>query len=421
MDVKKANDLFKSAKKADLIKLIVEISKLNPELDKWIVNYTQKDTDKQTKNLREDELKGYFREIDKFVSASFKRNYVTSKEFSKTQEYINIAKDEFENNEYSWTFKKWFLDKISKNFCEYKILCHEHLLDLCHVLCKTKEEKIYFADHVSLLVPSIYRYEFADFYLEAGEDGKFIDLLSSTNDESSNNLRLYKYYKDNNNDEKALSTLEKFSSPNRGPYREIFPFIIEEFKALNSDKRIDNYVNKLGKDLQFDFYIMFFNSLDSSDYDNRKKYLFKIIETGNVNQAVEYFNLSDKILNEEDYKKYCLDILDIIRKKDVSTYISLLAEQNLLSELLDFYFNNYDEPFDNAPASFSNRQSCDNFCLFIWDNITKNINDLDVKLLIKYLYLIKKLRCSNKMTPIWRLEIKEFQAAHEDKIGGIKF
>jgi len=333
--------------KKDLYELVQTLLNRNSKVRKlileWFMNKS-KDTEdinrKQVSKALNDELLWeHWHDAKPMISKFNEYGGGPEDEVEECCVYLNRIEKLAENGEISTEVKCEFLDELFEEYNVGNSGFEDRIIELCFILCKTKEEWQYFVkklgeeptDWRNGLIMSILKKHLKD-------DDAYLKMRKDDLHYGMDYWDMADFYIGKGDQKKAVEVAEEGLSKGDGNLTELLKFLSDHY-AKSQDtanlERIVQYAIKKESDEREMLNRLFEYYKAQSDYENAKRALLKAFDyvegaryIPEVRSYVHY-NKMKQFLNEADWKKIEPKIIKEVKKKDPEDYLRICHDKNM--------------------------------------------------------------------------------------------
>ena len=215
----------------------------------------------------------------------------------------------------------------------------DSLVDAAMEMCVAKEEKIYLADCLSDRGNFYYRGLAANIYLENGEDQKFLKNKKANLQYGSDYLELAEFYKKHGEQEKALQIVLEGLEKANGRLDEIYRYLFDYYRKKQDQAALEKLYKtseKRRRDQDTITELMYQYYTEQGDYENQKRILIKLISVSDRGDLYKLYQKCKAVLKAEDFDKEEQNILDVIKKSNLSVYFDILMDKGETGEVMEY-------------------------------------------------------------------------------------
>ena len=356
MDKKNLLEIVGNVEKGDLIEIICFLVNKNPKLERNLLEYCQKNSIFENKMfITEQQLLQGWENSKKLINELDETVFYYEYEISPTEDNLFSQLEEImeiiNQNEISWETKKKILlevlNYIFSEHSEYYDCCNleEWFMNLVETLCQTKEEKRYLVDYIIENGVSGYSEWIASIYREIGEDEKYLEIRKANLNTTEQYWELLQYYEEKNKKDLALETALKGLEKGIGGIEEIFGYLFKFYSKGHNDEILEELYDKAMKKnrnyAKFEITELMYNYYKkNNDYEKMKNLLLRLVELAQYDNLLDLYKKCQNELSKEDFELHEQQIINIIKNKDVSTYLKICLEKNNKKEVLNYLQKN---------------------------------------------------------------------------------
>ena len=152
-------------------------------------------------------------------------------------------------------------------------------MDHCEMLCKTRDEKLYLAERLKASASDYYKTYAAKMFLKLGKEDEFLEVQSQNLRYGEDYIRLAEYYRDKQDEEKAIRIMEQALQKAEGRMDTVYNWLFRTYRRKKQDAKIDAlYRMAVSKNKDVDTMTQLMYEHYKDDYDRKKEYLLKLAE-----------------------------------------------------------------------------------------------------------------------------------------------
>ncbi len=342
MDKKTVTEMLQDAGKNDLIDIIAKMSASSHKAEKIIIDWCKNSNPKYQKKAIEMELEGLWQQARTIISEF--NAYGGGPEFQEEEACDNLWKmDEIvQEHDISWESRGSILDEMLEEFNIGNSGFDDILIDVASSFCKSREEKIYFADALAKGNNSYYRDYAAHIYQELGDDEQFLQLKIANLRYGSDYVEIAKYYEKAGNRKKQLEYIWTGLEKSTGRLDELIDYAAQIYRKEKNEaelKHLYEFARKTGADINIAAIAgqIYKYSEKKGDYGSQKKMLLVLLDTCEKSVAKKWFKLCKSKFHPEDWEEEYENILEKIRKKDTKFYLDICMETGREDVVLKYF------------------------------------------------------------------------------------
>ena len=318
----------------ELFKIIAKLSSRNDKADSWLLEYCQKiEGGENEKFIAIKRLNHYWKVAREIIKEANK--YGGTHNENKGYKTLRKIEELVEEYEFSWEERQPIVDEMMVEFYEGNSGFEDTLVDMCLLLCRTDEEKLYLADKLKKSQSNYYRTYAANIFKEYGQESEFEETLSKNLQYGSDYIKLADYYKKKKQRDKAVQLVEEAVEKAQGRMDEVYEWLIKEYKKNNEEKKIIAlYKKALKKKWNLDAMVDLMCQYYKDDYEKRKPYLLKTVEVCGYSEVKNCYDRCQRELKTDDFKKERSHLQDIVKDRNISQYLDILMEEHREEEVL---------------------------------------------------------------------------------------
>lgn len=343
MDKKMINRLIGKFDKKQLQELVAYIVSANESAQETLLDYCmKKDVDVKSDNhtlIIENKVRRYWEKAAQIIEEF--DMYGGGPESDEDDAYAaleDMAKL-MEDNEVSWSVRKEILDQMLDFVESDNSGFTDYLMDIAVLMCKSKQENLYLADFLTEKANSYYRGVAARIYLENGEDQKFIENKKANLQYGSDYLELATYYEKHHDSEKAVKIVLEGLDRTDGRLDEIYEYLFRYYEKNKDETALEKLYAGSGKRNRNQDTItelMHQHYQEKGDYEKQKEALIKLISCCDNRQLYQLYQQCREELSEEDFNKKESQIMNIIKKRNLSSYFDILIDKCETKEVIEY-------------------------------------------------------------------------------------
>ena len=327
MDTETAKKLLKETKREELIQMITSMANSSEEAEEWFLDYCHKTgKNKEESLLVQEQISHYWGIAWDIIDDA--NTYGGTRRESEGYDALYKINELAESCDLPWEFKKRIVDGMMEQFRYGNSGFEDSLIESCRYLCKRGEEKLYLADQLSKSSSHFYRNDAADLYLECGEGEKFKALQKENLEYAEDYIRLAEYYKSKGMREEAIRFAEEAIDSAEGRMDELYTWLFKEYEASGQEEKILQLYKKAKKKYRnFDTLTSLLYAHYRDDYEKKKPYLLETAESCADREAGKWYEECKNVLKAEDFREVQDHLLQLLKKKDLGTYLKTRIEE----------------------------------------------------------------------------------------------
>lgn len=408
MDKKTVNKMLEGATKKDFIEIISKLSRFSTDAEQIIIDWCKTNNEENKMRAIVIELNNRWTEARKIISEF--NAYGGGPESDEADAADDLWKIESLVKKYdiAWEVRVRILDEMMEEFNIGNSGFDDLLIDIAASLCKTKEEKRYFADILSNGNSNYYKGYAARIYKSIGDNDDFLNTMLNNLRYGSDYIEVAKYYRKRNDRQKALDYIWQGMEKSSGRLDELIDYAAPIYIKEENDtelRRMYQFVLNTNWDINIVAMAkqLYQYAKKKQDYDSEKRMLLLILDTCDKSEMKKWFEVCKKELSEEDWQNEYNNILGKIKKKNEKFYLDICMQTGKECVVLeslqnahhgyDFWDLDYNEYFSKRLFT----KYPDEVLALYWRDVNlllsqaKNKNyELAVKLLRKIKSLMKK-------------------------------
>lgn len=343
IDKKTIISLLGKFDKKQLQELIVYIVNADESAKELLLDYCQKkaadvNTDNHTLII-ESKMRQYWKKaaqiIEEFDMYGGGPEADEDVAYTTLEEMANLLED----NEVSWIVRKEILDEMLGFVSSDNSGFTDYLMDIAVIMCINRQESIYLADFLIENANSYYRGLAAKIYLENGEEQKFIESKKANLHYGSDYLELAAYYKKHNDMETALKIVLEGLDKADGRLDGIYEYLFRYYEKNGNEAALEKLYAQSAKrnrnqdtitELMHEYY------QKKGYYEKQKGTLLKLLSCCDTRELYKLYQKCRQELSNEDFRKEDPAILDMIKKRNLSTYFDILMDKGEKKEVIAY-------------------------------------------------------------------------------------
>ena len=180
-------------------------------------------------------------------------------------------------------------------------------------------------------------------YKELGMDSRYVEARKANLIYGSDYIELSYYYKKRNQNDLALKVVLDGLNNCDGRLDKIYHYLFQAYEGENNETALwELYQTALKKNRNLDTIteLMYGYYKNQHDYDKQKEMLLCMVRCCKREQAMTWYKKCVEELNESDLRIKELEVLSIIKKVNLSTYLDICLEKGNRAEVLEQIQNN---------------------------------------------------------------------------------
>ncbi|MDD5616082.1 MAG: hypothetical protein PHH85_07755 [Candidatus Methanoperedens sp.] len=374
----------------DMYDLVQTLLNKNPDVRKSILEWFM-DKSKDMKNiskklvsqaLNEERLWEYWCDAKSIISQFNEYGGGPEDEEEECCSYLDHIEELAEKGDISTEVKCEFLDELFEEYNVGNSGLEDKMMELCFILCKTKEEWQYFVKKLGE-VPTKWRNErimvIQKEYLQ--DDDAYLKLRKDELHYGMDYWDLAEFYIGKSDHKKAVEVAEEGLLKGDGRLTELLIFLSDHYAKSRDTANLERIVQFAIKkksdekemlDRLFEYYKA------QSEYEHAKKALLLAFEyvkgpgyIPEVRSHVHY-NKMKKFLTKADWREIEPKIVNKVREKDMEDYMRICLDKNMKKEVVDILLG----PQKKRPDSgfFSDREyDFDEFAIRLKEEFPEDI------------------------------------------------
>lgn len=252
---------------------------------------------------------------------------------------LEIVGELLENNVASWKIRRSVLDEMLEFVASDNSGFTDYLVDIAVILCTTKEENMYLAEYLERYGSSYYKKMAARIFLSNGEDEKFLESKKANLNYGSDYLELAQYYERHGDKEQAVKIVQAGLEKANGRLDEIYAYLFQYYRKNNDGLSLEKLYDGAEKrkwnqdkitELMHGYY------KEKNNYEKQKETLLSLLKCVSESKLIELYQDCKKELTEEDFSSNEIDILKIIKKRNLTTYFDIILDKGESREVLKY-------------------------------------------------------------------------------------
>ena len=430
MDINSARKLLANQSTDDLIKIIVNLANISEDAEEWLLNYCDQHGKVADEGLiLKKQIEHYWYVAEEIIDEANMYGGTSDDKESTCCCALFTIDDLASKNKHrlEWDFRKSIIDSMMTQFHVGNSGFEHNLMDSCLNLCEKKDEYLYLAGEIGESSEDYFRNLAAELYLKYGEGERFAELQSRNLHYGEDYIRLADYYMQQKQNDKAVKLVEEAIDKAKGALSDVYQWLGNEYKKHGQeDKLIRLYNTALKRKKDIDTISAFMYEYYKNDYDKKKPYLLKTMETCDSSSAKAWFEECRFVLLPEDYEKESNRLHALLKEKSLKDYLQVRIDEGEKAEVLKYlqenpitvwgYYSNAD-----LGHKFS-KQLADAFpkeiCTLYWNECESLCDTADKKYYPQAVSVLKEI-CSicrkSEMETEWQTEFDSFLERHRRK------
>ncbi len=351
MDKKTVETMLQGAVKKDYIEIISKMTICSADAEQIVLEWCKKNNKDQKDNAYEIELGNLWNEAREVIHEF--NCYGGGPEDDEETAADNLWKmDEIvKKHKISWTVRETILDEMLDEFYVGNSGFDDLLIDVAESFCKKKEEKRYLADALAKGDSNYYRGYAVQLYHAIGDEDAFLQTRLDNLRYGTDYIEVAAYYAEKGDSEKELEYIWKGLENSNGRLDELVNYIAPIYREEKNEKELERLYQFI-LNTQWNINIiaiakhLYEYSREVGDYGSKKKMLLLILDTCDKNEIKEWFKLCKKELTEEDWQREYVNVLEKVRKKDLTFYLDICMETGKEDVVLE-YLQKQDHGYDH--------------------------------------------------------------------------
>ena len=240
MDIATAKKLLAEQSKQDLIKIIARLSNYSDDAESWLLEYCGKHGAADGRQLAAEKQMRHewdiaweiIEEANEFGGTYENREDDACDALERMETLIK-------KNKFTWDFRKPIVDEMLEQIFEGNSGFEDLLMDHCEMLCKTKDEKLYLAERLKASASDYYKTYAAKMFLKLGKEDEFLEVQSQNLRYGEDYIRLAEYYRDKQDEEKAIRIMEQALQKAEGRMDTVYNWLFRTYRRKKQDAKID--------------------------------------------------------------------------------------------------------------------------------------------------------------------------------------
>ncbi len=430
MDKKIVNTLLTKFDQEQLKELVCYIVSQCEQAQQALLDYCkEKETDRKSDNhnlIIEKQLQKHWRKASEIIEMFDMYGGGPEDDEEEACDALWAIDELLRENTVSWGVRKEILDEMLDLVASDNSGFTDSLVDIAEEMCVTKEEKIYLADCLNDRGNFYYRGLAANIYLENGEDQKFLENKKANLQYGSDYLELAEFYKRHGEEEKALQTVLEGLEKADGRLDEIYSYLFEYYRKKQDRAALERlYKNseKRKRDQDTITELMYQYYTDQGDYENQKRTLIKLVSVSVRGDLYKLYQKCKAVLKAEDFAKEEQNILEVIKKSNLSVYFDILMDKGETGEVMEYIAQNqqYGDWGIDAGHYFSKRLSGEyprKIIEMYWKEVSLYVGlgkEKNYQHAVTVLEEIRKIMKKNQWSEEWEIRYNAFLNEHKRK------
>jgi len=318
----------------ELFKIIAKLSSRNDKADSWLLEYSKNiKMEDNDEFIAIKQLNHYWKIARGIIKEA--NEYGGSPKEDKGYKTLSKIEDLLSEHEFQWEVRQPIVDEMLEEVYEDNSGFEDTLVEMCELLCQTKEEKLYLAEKLKKSSSSYYRKYAASMFEEHGMESEFEDTLSQNLQYGSDYIKLANFYKKNKQKDRAIQLVEEALEKVQSRMDEVYEWLFKEYKKNKEDSKILELYNKaLKKKRNLDTVVNLMCQYYKDDYEKRKPYLLKMVEVCDHAKIKQSYYICQRELKEDDFKQEHKHLQDVVKERSIPQYLDILIEENQEEEVL---------------------------------------------------------------------------------------
>ncbi|MBO6209974.1 MAG: hypothetical protein J6N99_04720 [Schwartzia sp.] len=338
MDIATAKKLLAEQSKQDLIKIIARLSNYSDDAESWLLEYCGKHGAADGRQLAAEKQMRHewdiaweiIEEANEFGGTYENREDDACDALERMETLIKKCK-------FTWDFRKPIVDEMLEQIFEGNSGFEDLLMDHCEMLCKTRDEKLYLAERLKASASDYYKTYAAKMFLKLGKEDEFLEVQSQNLRYGEDYIRLAEYYRDKQDEEKAIRIMEQALQKAEGRMDTVYNWLFRTYRRKKQDAKIDAlYRMAVSKNKDVDTMTQLMYEHYKDDYDRKKEYLLKLAEVCDGREARRWYDVCKRELRAQDFSKASNHLHEVLKKRNMNAYLQLCIDEGNLREVLDF-------------------------------------------------------------------------------------
>ena len=180
----------------ELFKIIAKLSSRNDKADSWLLEYSKNiKMEDNDEFIAIKQLNHYWKIARGIIKEA--NEYGGSPKEDKGYKTLSKIEDLLSEHEFQWEVRQPIVDEMLEEVYEDNSGFEDTLVEMCELLCQTKEEKLYLAEKLKKSSSSYYRKYAASMFEEYGMESEFEETLSQNLQYGSDYIKLANFYNSN--------------------------------------------------------------------------------------------------------------------------------------------------------------------------------------------------------------------------------
>ena len=413
----------------ELFRIIAKLSSRNAKADSWLLEYCQKlpnghGSGNDAKYIVDKQLKHYWSVARSVIKEANK--YGGSSHAKKGYEALWQVNKLMKENDFSKDVRKSLIDEMMEEFYKRNSGFDDSLVKSCLIIAKDEEEKIYLAEKLKESSSLYYRRYAANMYMNLGKYNEFEEIMLKNLRSGADYVQLANYYKEKKEEKWAVQLVEKALDKVTTRMDEIYDWLFKFYKNNNLENKILALYDKATKmardldkmeELMCDYY--------KDDPEKRSKHLIKMVEVCKIEKIKESYETCKNALSKDDFKKVHASLLKTVENRHIPQYLDILLEEGREKEVLcrlqkNKFWENINNTIDND--HYLSRRLTSKYpaevCEMYWEECEELSGYGSRDNYYRVAQILKEIRdiyITNKDVSGWNERLNEFMTANRRK------
>ena len=341
MDKKTIEELLKDASQKDLISLIVKMTACSRKAENVLISWGRKNPKAKKELVYETELKSLWDEAQEIISEFNEYGGGPRDEEETAGDNLWRMSEIVKEHQISWEVRKAILDEMLYEFEMGNSGFDDLLVDIAGDFCQTKDEVRYLAEELSGGSSGFYRSYAARLYQDIGDEDLFLQTRLNNLTYGSDYIEVAEYFARKGDHEKELEYVWKGLKESSGRLDDLINYVAPIYRKQKNEtelRRLYDFVIETKWDLNIAAIAshLYEYAKEKGDYDSKKKMLRLLLSACDRSNLKKWFDICQKELSEEDWKKEYPKIMKVIYQKDRKFYLDICMETGREAEVLEY-------------------------------------------------------------------------------------
>ncbi|MCM1119650.1 MAG: hypothetical protein NC543_09855 [bacterium] len=431
MDKNTVRQLIEQYTREELLELVEYLADSDRAVRQKLLDFCQrkeKGAESDKFSLIVEEQIGIYWSNAKEIIAEFDR-YGGGPEWEEETVYEELEKMAglFKEHQIPWAVRRQVLDEMLPFVASDNSGFTDCLVDVASDLCIAREEKIYLADFLAQKGNSYYQDVAARIYREFGEDAKFLEHQKAHLEYGEDYVELADYYIQHGDEKQALELLWEGVRKGEGGLSELYQYMFGYFKGIEDEESLEKLYmisqkRPRGKDVILELMHQYYR--EKGEYERQKETILELFAYIDKNDLYKLYEECKKELTAEDFATEEKNILEVIRKRNLSAYLNILMDKRETEDVLAYILQHPNRgEWDDIDADhyFSKRladQHPREVVEMYWNEVNEFVGRRRAKNyghVVGVLKEIKEIMRGNKWDEEWERRYGEFLRGNEKK------